>query len=296
MSHSFSQAGWDFPWWITMVIIGAVNYVVAIFLFRKSMKQGKQEPNNAQYFLLLRVLGLVFITVSFYRTIFVSSYPNRLAWFDTIFNSPFVIRSLAFFAELSFIGVIAVVLKRFSNEVLYDQKYTLITKLPFVSFGCIALAQFFAYGGLIGQSLTQFAIEETLWAVAFLCIVPIIIVGFKEMKHQQLTEKSYKTFLRIMMIWCCGYLTFQCFFALPFMHYADLAQDIGRIVPPDALAQSIFNFTATRDFDKWGGLGFFIWHSGYFSICAWMVLYFMTAPRKQNPSNISQVSFEQLNN
>jgi heme exporter protein D len=31
----------------------------------------------------------------------------------------------------------------------------------------------------------------------------------------------------------------------------------------------------TREFDEWGGIGFFIWHTGYFTVCSWMVLLFM---------------------
>ena len=153
----------------------------------------------------------------------------------------------------------------------------MLKKLPYFTFGCIFIAQFFAYAGLITGYLTPFAIEETLWALAFLSVTPLVIVGLK----QKSVVKSYKQFLVIMAIWCGGYLAFQCFYALPFSYYANLSHDIGKVIPHDALRRAIFGFTSTKDFDKWGGLGFFIWHSGYFSICAWMVLFFMTAPRKR---------------
>ena len=271
-----------------MVAIGLLNFGIAIVLFAKSVKQQRRDTDNAKYFLLLRVLGLLFVTVALYRTVFVSSYPNRLAWFDTLFNSPFVIRSMAFFAELSFIGMITVILRKLSKDLLQDKRFALVSKLPFVAFGCIALAQPLAFGGLGYQSLIMFAIEETLWAAAFISIVPVVIAGIKQSKKADPPEKGYKAFLLIMAVWCCGYLAFQCLFALPFMHYVGLAQDIGRVIPPDALWQSIFNYTATRDFSIWGGLGFFIWHSGYFSICAWMALFFMTAPHKQINAKIKQ--------
>ncbi|WP_218780438.1 hypothetical protein [Bacillus sp. EAC] len=285
-------------WWITMVVISTFNLFIALLIFFRSLKWKLQESKNAKYFLTLRVLGIIFVAVALYRTIFVSSYPERLAWFDTIFNSPFIIRCLAFFAELSFIGMIAIILLKLINEMEFNSYRKnnklinlMLVKSPFIALGCIFLAQFFAFGGLITQYRILFAIEETLWAFAFLSISPLIVVGLKQINKHIPLEKSYNRFLIILAVWCCGYLIFQSY-TLPFIHYANLSRDIGNIVPHDALKQAIFNFTATRNFDVWGGIGFFIWHSGYFSICVWMVLYFMSAPRKRNNDNSSNKNAE----
>jgi hypothetical protein len=35
----------------------------------------------------------------------------------------------------------------------------------------------------------------------------------------------------------------------------------------------------TKDLNAWGGIGFVVWHTGYFSICVWIVLFLMTGPR-----------------
>ena len=35
----------------------------------------------------------------------------------------------------------------------------------------------------------------------------------------------------------------------------------------------------TKDLSEWGDIGFLIWHSGYFSICVWIVLFLMRGPR-----------------
>lgn len=272
--------GWDLKWWGTMVVIAAINWIIAVFIFKRSIKLQLQEPNHSRYFLYLRILGAIFVSVALYRSVFVSSYSNKLAWFDTILNSPFIIRCMATFAELSFIGMIAIILLKLNEEIMIT-KNLLLVKSPFIAVGSIFLAQFFAFAGLITQYLTPFAIEETLWAMAFLSITPLIIVGLTRMKKQITIEKSYKRFLIIMAVWCGGYLAFQLFYALPFMYYANLAQDLGKSIPTDALKQAIFSFTTTRDYGTWGGLGFFIWHSCYFSICVWMVLFFMSAPRKR---------------
>lgn len=285
MGNTISWSNWDLPWWIVMVTVGALNLIVALFLFFRSFQWSQREPHQAKYFGALRILGLIFVTVAFYRCIFVSSYPDRLAWFDTIWNSPFIIRSLAFFAELSFISMIAVILLKLNKEIaLHDngakhkRLHSMLTKSPFVAVGCIFLAQFFAFAGLITQYLRWFAIEESLWTIAFLSILPLILVRLAQMKKHNIEAKSYRIFLILMAVWCIGYSAFQCYM-LPFSYFANLSQDAGKIIPPDALRQAILGFTATHDYKTWGGLGFFIWHSGYFTICAWMALFFMSAPR-----------------
>ena len=270
-----------------MVAINIISFLIAISLCLQSLKWARREPNHAKYFLALRVFGLLFVSVALYRSVFVSSYPNRLAWFDTIFNSPLVIRCLACLAELSFIGMIAAVLLKLNGEMAFTdgrshgkQTNAVLAKSPLVAVGCIFVAQFFAFAGLITQYHTLFAIEETLWALAFLSITPLIAIRLRQLNGQN--SGSYRPFLIIMAVWCVGYLAFQCLYALPFIHFANISQDVGKLIPPDALRQAIFNYTATRNFDTWGGIGFFIWHSCYFSVCVWMVLFFMSAPRRRN--------------
>jgi len=275
---------WDYIWQAIMVIIGILNLIIALFLFSRSLKWKATEPHNTKYFLYLRVSGLIFISVALYRTIFVSSYPDRLAWFNTILNSPFLIRCFAVFAEISFIGMIAAILLKMCRDMTpatetKDNPLYVIKKLPFAAVGCIFIAQFFAFAGLITQYVTPFAIEESLWALAFISITPVVIAGLNKQNN---APKEFRAFLIMMAVWCCGYLIFQCFYALPFMYFAELAQDTGKTIPPDALRQAIFGYTVTRDFAAWGGTGFLVWHSGYFSLCSWMTLFFMTAPRKRN--------------
>jgi len=274
---------WDVIWSTVMIVLNVISFVLAIMIFSNSIKWSNEEPKKARYFLLLRIMGMIFIAVALYRSVFVSSYPNRLAWYNSILNSPFIIRCLATFAEISFIGMIAIILKEVCRVMPFNSDkriYHLLEQMPMLAVGCIVLAQFLAFAGLITQYLILFAIEEALWGLAFLSITPLVLLKLKQAKKYNI-DKSIKIFLTVIAIWCIGYSIFQWGIALPFIHFADLALDVGRVVPVDALQQTIFNFTATRDFKTWGGLGFFIWHSGYFSLCVWMSLLFMAAPREK---------------
>jgi len=257
-------------WWTIMVVIGGINLALAWVIFGWA----KRRHDNRRVFPL--VLGLIFVTVACYRTIFVSDYPDRLAWFNTLFNSPFVIRSLALCAELSFIGLIAWVLR--SLPPIGDAPNRLdraMDVLPIVAVCCIGAAQIFSFGGLITQFNFLFAIEETLWALAFISITPVVVI---RLRRRVPGNSNARIFLIIMAIWCFGYLAFQLFYALPFMYYANLGEGLRSIVFMDALHQSIFNFATTHDYSIWGGIGFFVWQSGYFSICSWIVIYAMTVP------------------
>jgi len=266
-------------WHSVMVAVSTVNLLAALFLFFRSFQWKKREPQNTRYFLLLRTMGLIFVSIALYRSIFVSSYPDRLVWFDSLLNSPFLIRCIAVFAEMSSIGLVAVIQLKLSKDMALSGG---VGKFPYVSVVCIFFAQFFAFAGLITQFLWPFAIEETLWALAYFCVIPVAAAGLKGLKKQEQKEKHLKFALVIMLLWCAGYLAFQCFYALPFMYYGELAQDAGKLIPENALNLAIYNFMKTRDFNTWGGIGFFIWHSGYFSLCSWLALIYMSAPRKQH--------------
>ena len=275
---------WDFIWHTITVVISCVNFGLGVFIVVRSLRQTDDQHRNYRRF--LRVAGLIFVTVALYRSVFVAKYVGGLVWFNTIFNSPFLIRCLACLAELSFIGLIAAVSLRMIRGTRQNAPGNasfgpVVAKLPYVAAACIFVAQFFAFTGLITQLQWPGAVEESLWALAFLSITPVIIVG---LKHRRALP-GFGVFLVMMAVWCAGYLIFQLGYALPFMYWANVGQDIGQALPPDALRHAVLGYTVTRDLSTWGGIGFFIWQTGYFSLCSWMTLVMMTTPRRSVSTN-----------
>jgi len=249
-----------------MVVISVVNLLVVAVILGKHRK--KICP-------LALVFLCIFVGVAMYRTVFVSSYPGLLVWFDTIFNSPFIIRSLATFAEISFIGIFALVLYRLNKEFPVG-KFLSIT--PFLAVLFIVVAQYFAFEALIKQSGIGFIIEEALWAAAFLILIPLVIVRLRLIKTSSIS-KSQKIAIIAIAAWCFGYGAFQLFYGLPFIHSGYLP--MGLAPAGTALQRAVFDFTATRDFATWGGIGFFIWHGSYFSICSWLLITIVYNTRKK---------------
>ena len=95
---------WAWQWWGTLVAVNGINLAACLVIFFRSKRQN--EADYAGYRQWMRVLGLAFVLVASYRAVFVSSYLEQLAWFDSVANSSLLIRCMAIFAELSFAAMI----------------------------------------------------------------------------------------------------------------------------------------------------------------------------------------------
>jgi len=90
----------------------------------------------------------------------------------------------------------------------------------------------------------------------------------------------------MVLIFSIGYALFEFGFNLPVVYWPEALAQLQMPHPDPAFR---FGFQAVRDaflivhqtrnLGDWGGMGFVIWHTGYFSICVWMVLFLMTGPR-----------------
>lgn len=282
---------WAWPWWIIMVCINAVSFAVGLFIFRYSA--GLQANEQSLYLRRMRVLGLIFVTVALYRSIFVSSYLEQLAWFNSVANSSLLIRGFAFFAELSFAGLFALSLLQLNKELPETGTSTVngsaLDLGPYILFGSIFIAQFFATTALITKYEVLFAIEETLWGIAFLAIFPLAIIQLKRVFSASATLprerlKMYRALTVMTTVFCALYCSYSLFYHLPIEYWPHIIRDLqsGNVVfnsGSSAIKDALLVVNETKDFQRWGGTGFLIWHSGYFSICVWMALFLMSAPR-----------------
>ena len=286
---------WAWVWWGTLVAINAINLILCIFLFIRSTKD--PHPVDARYQGLMRIMGLVFLGVAFYRSIFVASYLEQLAWFNSLLNSSLLIRCLAIFAELSFAGLIAKSLLRMNAEVpeLIPTRNKvaaiLQTRAPVFLFLCILIANLFATAATITKMDVLFAIEETLWGLAFLSIIPMLIMSMRRLFSYRNTAawaktRQFRVLTIILALFAIGYSCYSLFYHLPIEYWPSaLAQLRAQALEPSfkfgiqAIRDAFFVVHETKDLAAWGGIGFIIWDTGYFSICGWMVLFLMTAPR-----------------
>jgi hypothetical protein len=289
---------WAWYWWAALVAINAVNLVICIGLFIRSMKD--HDPIDAKYRKTMATLGLVFISVAFYRSIFVSSYLEQLAWFNSLLNSSLLIRCFAIFAELSFAGLITKSLLRMNADVpeLTNTKnkfvFFLQTKTPIFFFFCILIANIFATSATITKIDVLFAIEETLWGLGFISIVPMLTMSISKLYSYRNTSawdnlRQFRVLTIILAIFAVGYSFYSLFYHLPIEYWPNALAQLHMQTPEpafkfglQAIHDAFFIVHETKDLSAWGGIGFLVWDTGYFSICGWIVLFLMTGPRRLN--------------
>lgn len=298
MSTTETAWTWAWYWWGTLVALNAIQLIICIFLFIRSRKNN--NPVDAKYLRIMGTMGLIFVTVAFYRSIFVSSYLRQLAWFDSVLNSSLLIRSLAIFAELSFTGLIAKSLLRMNKDVpdLIETNNKFITflqtKTPIILFVCIFIANIFATAATITKIDLLFAIEETFWGIGFVSIIPMLIISLHKLSAYRNTAmwdnlRQVRILTIVITIFSIGYGLFELGFNLPVVYWPNAIAQL-QMPNPDpafrfglqAIRDAFLIVRETKDLSAWGGMGFIVWHSGYFSICVWIVLFLMTGPRLLN--------------
>ncbi|MEH6589016.1 MAG: hypothetical protein V7746_02105 [Halioglobus sp.] len=275
-----------------MVLINVANLVTCAYFYRQSLSN---SDGQSDYMRRMRVMGLIFTLVALYRAVFVSRYLYQYAWFDTLANSSVLIRSFAWGAELSFSGLFALAMLRFNKDMLLTHgKYNRLTSsyirlAPYALIACIFIAQFFATAGLITKSRLSFAIEESLWSLGFLSILPLAAIQFWHMFFSNKVASSsglsmLKTFTAVNLAWCIIYCTYGLVYHLPTEYWASAFQQIETGIPEiktglGAVKDAISTVNVTHTYSDWG-FGFVLWHSAYFSVCVWLAIFLMRAPRK----------------
>ena len=293
------DTAWAWPWWSAMVAVNIINVIVCLTIFRRTSHSAGGFSNiTDQYQKRMLLMGLIFTLVGAYRAVFVSRYLYQFAWFDVLANSSLLIRFFAIFAELSFAGLFAYAMLRFSKDLASNNPTNPVLdfierKSPYLLFFCIFTAQFFATIATINKNNTLFAIEETLWTVGFLLILPLAFIQLRralsikaEAEKQRI--RMLLTSSKVIFAWCIGYCSYGVFFHLPMDFFSDTANSTMAVTTAVPVTQAglaavwdaFFIVNESKEFGDWG-FGFLFWHSSYFSICVWLAIFLMRAPRAQ---------------
>ena len=293
------DTAWAWPWWSAMVAVNIINVIVCLTIFRRTTRSAGGFSNiTDQYQKHMLIMGLIFTMVGAYRAVFVSRYLYQFAWFDVLANSSLLIRFFAIFAELSFAGLFAYAMLRFSKDLASNNHANpalnfIESRSPYLLFFCIFTAQFFATIAIINKNNTLFAIEETLWTAGFLLILPLAFIQLRralsiKAEAEKKRIKMLLTSSKVIFAWCIGYCSYGVFFHLPMDFFSDTANSTMAVTTAMPVAQAglaavwdaFFIVNESKEFGDWG-FGFLFWHSSYFSICVWLAIFLMRAPRAQ---------------
>lgn len=275
-----------------MVAVNVMNLAWCALILLKT-RITTPDPDSA-YRRWMRVMGVLFTLVAAYRSVFVCKYSTQAAWFDSVANSSLLIRSFALLAEVSFSGQIALAMMRASRDLALVPRGTTarlyIERAPYVLWGSIILAQVFATTGVITKSELSFAIEETLWSVGFTAVLPLAILQYRRVSPLEDGAgrlRLLRSFTRINLFWCVVYCLWGVCINLPLVVWPAAIEQLRTGLPPvqtglGAVRNAFFVVHATQAWKDWG-FGFLFWHSSYFSLCIWISLSMMRAPRALAP-------------
>ena len=287
-----ANTDWAWPWWTVIVIINAINLIICVILYRRSLNH--RGGADATYRKRMRIMGLIFALVAAYRAVFVSRYMTQMAWFDSIANSSLLIRIFAIAAELSFSGLIALAMLQVnrdlpdtSREDANGFRSFITEKSPYILIISIFLAQFFATSGLIMKSKLLFAIEETLWTLGFLSVLRLALMQLRRVygiKDKEVAKRLRMLRMSTVVVaaWCVFYCSYGIFYHLPLESWVGAIDQIETGYPvlrsgASAIVDAFTIVNESKVYSDWG-FGFLLWHSAYFTICVWIALFLMQAP------------------
>ncbi len=92
-----------------------------------------------------------------------------------------------------------------------------------------------------------------------------------------------RAFALVNAAWCIICCTYSLVYHLPTEYWATAFEQIRTGIPEikyglSAVADAFSIVNVTHNYEDWG-LGFVFWHSSYFTVCAWIALFLMRAPR-----------------
>ena len=121
----------------------------------------------------------------------------------------------------------------------------------------------------------------------FLAILPLAIIQLRRILSIKDKEKVERLqILRasaiIIAAWCVIYVTYGVVFHLPEM-WNGVIDGLTTGFPTinsEIIADAFVIVHETKEYSDWG-FGFLFWHSAYFSVCVWISIFLMQAPRPQ---------------
>jgi len=89
--------------------------------------------------------------------------------------------------------------------------------------------------------------------------------------------------------WCVLYCCYGLFYHLPFENWAGALNQMETGLPViktglAAVKDAFWVVHASKAYSDWG-FGFLLWHSAYFTVCVWLSIFLMQAPRIIRPKS-----------
>src|SRR5579862_2300999 len=162
-----SVLDWSNPlarWWALLTLVSGVNIAVWCWLFYRFRANPAGNLDSVSGVELLLCAGYVFGCA--FRSFLPRADVQRICLFDTWLSSVLVGRSVATVAEICFVAQWALILHRLG--VMTGADITL--SAAWVIVPLIVIAESLSWHGVLTRNYLANAVENSIWAVAFLIV------------------------------------------------------------------------------------------------------------------------------
>jgi hypothetical protein len=261
-----SSLAWSNPlawWWALLTLISGVNIAIWVLLYRELHDQPAGGLGGESGVELMLLFCAAYVFGCAFRSFLPRADVQRICLFDTWLSSVVVGRSVATVAEICFVAQWAIILHQLGTMTGSDTA----VNAAWVILPLILIAECFSWYAVLTTHYLGNAIENSLWAVAFL----VVGIGLGRLLPE--FNGPVRAVLVIAIIGIAFYLAFLVTVDVPMYlsrWRANVAEG-GRLMRPiEGLRDVSTRWIVTHDLAEWKDE--IAWMSLYFSAAVWASL------------------------
>jgi hypothetical protein len=247
-------------WWALLTLASAGNVALWFLLYRQFYGAPTGIPGSATDIELMLLLCAAYVFGCAFRSVLPRADVQRICLFDTWLSSVVIGRSVATVAEVSFAAQWAIVLRQMGGMAGADTTLTVASLIV----PLIVVAQCCSWYGVLTTNYLANAIENSIWAVAFL------LVGIAVCRLLPEFEGIVRIGLIAAIIGIAGYLAFLITIDVP-MYLGRWQESVAGgqepLHPIQGLRDACTRWVVTHDLAHWKDE--IAWMSLYFTAAVW---------------------------
>jgi hypothetical protein len=250
-------------WWALLTLVSSGNIALWFLLYRQSYTRPIGSVNSASDIELMLFLCAAYVFGCAFRSFLPRADVQRICLFDTWLSSVLVGRSVATVAEVCFAAQWAIALRQLGGMAGADT--TMAAAWAVVPL--IVAAQCCSWYGVLTKNCLAHAIENSIWAVAFL------LVGIGLCRLVPEFDGPVRLCLIVSIAGIAAYLAFLATVDVPMYlnrWLGGLAVGSKVLGPLEGLRDVSTRWVVTHDFDQWRDE--IAWMSLYFTAAVWASL------------------------
>ncbi|HEY5309668.1 MAG TPA: hypothetical protein VIK97_14240 [Casimicrobiaceae bacterium] len=261
-----SSLAWSNPlawWWGLLTTVSGANIAVWFLLYGQLREQPAGGLGGTSGIGLMLLLCAAYVFGCAFRSLLPRADVQRICLFDTWLSSVVVGRSVATVAEVCFAAQWAIILHQLGTITGADTTLN----AAWVIVPLIVIAECFSWYAVLTTHYLHNAIENSLWAVAFL----IIGVGLCRLLPE--FDGPARAVLAVTVVGIACYLAFLVLVDVPMYlgrWRAGLAEGSPLLKPLEGLRDVSTRWVVTHDLAEWKDE--IAWMSLYFSAAVWASL------------------------